>query len=96
MAYGPLRQPAWAQDLLATLSPNTEFRNMWLAEQVEFTRHQPLMHLRDDAGNPYSVNVKITNVPGIDAPFQLFVGVKQPFSGPEHLLHAPRTHPAHH
>ncbi|WP_051192599.1 MmyB family transcriptional regulator [Nocardia jiangxiensis] len=90
---GNYRNPAWAKDLLAKLSTSTEFREMWLAEEVEFTRHQPLMHLRDPSGEPYSVNVKITNVPGIEVPFQLFVGVKLPFSGPEQLLHGPGTRP---
>jgi hypothetical protein len=83
---GRYGNPAWAMDLLGKLSLSEEFREMWLAEEIEFTRHQPLMHLRDSSGEAYSVNVRITNVPGIDVPFQLFVGVKLPFSGPETLL----------
>ncbi|WP_157556625.1 helix-turn-helix domain-containing protein [Nocardia acidivorans] len=84
---GRYQDPEWAMELLAQLSSCDEFRAMYLAERVDFERHQPLMHLRDpDTHEPYSVRVRITDVPGVDAPFQWFIGIRQPFNGPASLL----------
>ncbi|MFI1919418.1 helix-turn-helix domain-containing protein [Nocardia sp. NPDC020380] len=84
---GRYQNPQWALDLLGRLSECEAFRAMYSAERVDFERHQPLMHLRDpDTQQPYSVRVRITDVPGVDAPFQWFIGLRQPFSGPENLL----------
>ncbi|MFE3226951.1 helix-turn-helix domain-containing protein [Nocardia sp. NPDC059228] len=84
---GRYQNPQWALDLLGRLSSCAEFRAMYLAEHVDFERHQPLMHLRDPAtSEPYSVRVRITDVPSVDAPFQWFIGMRQSFSGPPSLL----------
>ncbi|GAB4588409.1 MmyB family transcriptional regulator [Nocardia sp. IFM 10818] len=84
---GRYQNPQWALDLLDRLSSCEAFRTMYLAERVDFERHQPLMHLRDpDTREPYSVRVRITDVPGVDAPFQWFIGIRQPFNGPPGLL----------
>ncbi|WP_196054602.1 helix-turn-helix domain-containing protein [Nocardia aurantiaca] len=83
---GRYQNPQWALDLLRQLSSCEAFRTMYLAERVDFDRHQPLMHLRDpDTREPYSVRVRITDIPGVDTPFQWFIGIKLPFSGPPSL-----------
>ncbi|WP_158675715.1 MmyB family transcriptional regulator [Nocardia stercoris] len=84
---GRYRNPQWAVDLLDRLSSCEAFRAMYSAERVDFERHQPLMHLRDpQTREPYSVRVRITDVPGVEAPFQWFIGIRLPFSGPAELL----------
>ena len=80
------RQSAWAVELMTDLSVDPRFAEMWEAEDVEFGRPQPLMHLREaTSGEPYSVNVQITDVP-LGVPLQMFIGVRRPFSGPRDLL----------
>nr|WP_084477820.1 helix-turn-helix domain-containing protein [Nocardia jejuensis] len=90
---GRYQNPQWALDLLGRLSSCEPFRAMYLAERVDFERHQPLMHLRDpDTLEPYSVRVQITDIPGVDAPFQWFIGIRYPFKGPPSLLDGPESH----